>query len=92
MTEYGMNYHLYDELMEAVPDFSEKDISEVLDRELQKSVDVFDLANWQKDTLKEIRINSIVDILQATEHKLREGYYIGEEQTSDEKCCYCFCI
>ncbi len=79
MSEYGMNHSMYAEIS-ILSNFSEVDTSTVLAREMKKNIDVLDLAQWQKIELKKIGINSIGEILTATENKLREAYYIGEKR------------
>lgn len=78
MTEYGMNHPIYDELINAVPEFGEADMSEVLKRELEKSINVLDLTNWQKQKLAEMNLQKIGDVLSATEDKLKEAKYVGD--------------
>jgi hypothetical protein len=80
MSEYGMNYSLYGELLDAIPSFEEADMSDVLNRELDKPVDVLDLSDWQKDALKSIQLLTIREILQSDEGKLRQAYYVGEKR------------
>lgn len=80
MSEYGMNYTSFTDLLEVIPDFEESDMSDVLKRELDKSIDVLDLSNWQKEALKSIGINTIRDILQSNEEKIKEAYYVGDKR------------
>ena len=80
MSEYGMNYTSYTELLEVIPNFEESDMTDVLKRELDKTIDVLDLSPWQKEALKSIQMNTIRDILQANEEKLKEAYYVGDKR------------
>jgi len=41
---------------------------------------VLDLSPWQKEALKSIQMNTIRDILQANEEKLKEAYYVGDKR------------
>jgi hypothetical protein len=80
MSEYGMNFSFFSELTQVLPIFKESDISDVLKRELDKSINVLDLSTWQKESLVGIGINQIKDILQATENQLKTAYYIGDKR------------
>lgn len=80
MSEYGMNYSSFSELLKAVPTFKESDMSDVLNRELDKVIDVLDLSDWQKDALHSIGLNTIRDILQSDENTLRKAHYVGEKR------------
>jgi ERCC4-type nuclease len=39
-----------------------------------------DITEWQKERLKSMDLNSVGDVLRATETKLREAYYVGEKR------------
>lgn len=80
MTEFGMNNVSFKALIDEIPDFKENDMSAVLEKELQKSIDVLDLSHWIKDTLRTIKINTVKDVLDATEAHLRTAYYVGEKR------------
>lgn len=80
MIEFGMNHSVYQDLLQAVPSFAEPDISEILSRELGKSVDILDISPWQKQTLKEMDLQTIGDVLRATETKLQVAKYVGEKR------------
>ena len=80
MSEYGMSFEYFKELIDVMPVFKESDLSDVLRKELQKPIHVLDLSNWQKDALASIGMNSIKDILQASEEKLRTAHYVGEKR------------
>ena len=77
-TEFEMNNSSFNDLTNLVPEFLETDLQSVLTRELNKSIDVLDLTEWQKEALKSIRISLIKDVLTVTESELRQAYYVGE--------------
>lgn len=79
-TEFGMNNIAFKELIDVVPEFVESDIQSVLDRELNKSIDYLDLTDFQKQTLKNINIKKIKDILDVSENDLKKAHYIGEKR------------
>jgi hypothetical protein len=78
MTEYGANHPVYRKLLEAAALRGEGDDSEHLDRQLSKSVDVLDLTQWQKEKLLELRLETVGDVLEATEEQLKLARYIGD--------------
>jgi hypothetical protein len=80
MTEFGMNNTNFKNLINEIPDFKESDITDILERELNKPIEVLDLPNWIKERLKEMEINSIKDILNTTEANLKKAYYVGDKR------------
>ncbi|MFM7853050.1 MAG: hypothetical protein ACKO96_14320, partial [Flammeovirgaceae bacterium] len=80
MSEYGMNFDYFKELTETMPVFKESDISDSLQKELQKPITVLDLSSWQKEALTSIGMNNIKDILQASEETIRTAHYVGEKR------------
>ena len=80
MSEYGVNYPAYRELLSQVPSFVEPNMSDVLQRQLNKPIEVLDITNWQKEQLHSLELNTIGDVLRATETTLRRAYYVGEKR------------
>mgnify|MGYP002371817700 CR=1 FL=1 len=80
MTEFGMNNPNFKDLIDEIPDFKENDTTEILEKELSKSIDVLDLSSWIKDTLKGIDIITVKDILTTTEANLKRAYYVGDKR------------
>lgn len=80
MTEFGMNNPYFKDLVDKIPDFKENDMTEILSKELSKSIDVLDLSYWIKDTLKGINILTVQDILTTTEANLKKAYYVGDKR------------
>ncbi len=80
MTEFGMNNPNFKKLIDEIPDFEEKDVTAILEKELNKPIDVLDLSNWIKETLRKININTVRDILNTTETYLKTAYYVGEKR------------
>lgn len=78
MSEYGANSKAYSDLLVAVPKFCEPDMSECLKKQLDKSINVLEITEWQKSKLIELNINTIGELLQSTESKLMKAYYVGE--------------
>lgn len=80
-TEYGANHPTFSELTAVIGDFQEKDISEVLARELAKTIDVLDLTDYQKSGLRSIALNTVGSALQATEDDFQRIDYIGPKRS-----------
>lgn len=80
MTEFGMNNTNFKNLIDEIPDFKENDTTEVLEKELSKSIEVLDLTNWIKETLRGINIFTVRDILNTTEANLKTAYYVGDKR------------
>ena len=77
MTEYGTNHKSYETLLQSMPQYSEPDTSEVLQQQLTKSVNVLDIREWQKERLHGLDINTVGDVLRASETKIQDAYYVG---------------
>lgn len=80
-TEYGENYPAFSTLTEAVGDFKEVDMSVVLQRELNKSIDVLDLTEYQAEGLHSIGINTVGEALQASEYDFQRIFYVGPKRS-----------
>jgi len=80
MTEFGMNNPYFKDLVDQIPDFKENDTTEILEKELNKSIDILDLTTWIKETLKSINIFTVRDILTTTEAILKTAYYVGDKR------------
>lgn len=81
MSEYGANHGAYQFLLDAVPSFEEPEIGEVLRRQLDKSIEVLDITQWQQKGLRQLGLTTIGEVLHATETKLREISYVGEKRS-----------
>ncbi len=81
MSEFGANHPSYQDLLALVPNLEEIDQFEVLKGELGKPIDVLDITDWQKQKLREMDLKTVVDVLQATESKLQEAWYVGEKRS-----------
>jgi len=82
MLEYGMNSKKFED----VPDVdSFYDLSEVLNTLLSKPITHLDLTQWQKDKLHEVEIYTIGQVLEASEEKLMEAYYVAETRSRQMK-------
>jgi DNA-directed RNA polymerase alpha subunit len=85
MTEFSSNYPAFKELQEKIPDFHELTNNEALKKQLQRSVDCLELTGWQVSTIKSLNINTIGELLSASESRLKEARYVGDIRSRDIK-------
>lgn len=78
MTEYGSNHPAYSSLVTELEDFDDQTISSALSEQLEKPVDFLDLPEWLINSLKGLSLNTIKDVLDATEETIQRAYYVGE--------------
>lgn len=78
MTEYGANHPSYSSMASDFEDFDDKVISEALESQLDKSVEFLDLPRWLIDALLGLSLNTIRDVLSATEETIQQAYYVGQ--------------
>ncbi len=78
MTEYGSNHSSFDTINCDFNDFDDQVISEALETQLDKSVELLDLPKWLIDSLLDVPLLSIRDVLSASEKTIQKAYYVGE--------------
>ncbi|GGJ83741.1 ORC-CDC6 family AAA ATPase [Deinococcus aquiradiocola] len=57
---------------------SEPDNNQILNLHLDKSIEVLDLTEFQKDRLRSIKIETVYDLLNATHEQLQKAHLVGE--------------
>ena len=77
MTEYGANHVAYRSLVDSAASLGDGQPAFVLQRQLEKSVGVLDISDWQKAKLKGLKLLTVGDVLNATEERLKEAMYVG---------------
>lgn len=79
MLEFGQNHPTFSNENNVAPTLEIDSINQqALNEQLGKSVRELDLTDWQKQTLEEIGLLTIRDVLQATEVELQRAKYVGE--------------
>jgi hypothetical protein len=78
MSEFGANHPSYQSLLDVMPTFSEPSLGAVLQQQLAKPMTVLDLTAWQLTKLRELNLNTVGDVLRASEDRLQTLYYVGE--------------
>jgi hypothetical protein len=81
MSEYGANHNAYQSLLAEVPTFTEANVGDILSKQLAKSIDVLDIAYWQRKGLRSLGLTTIGDVLNVSEYKLMEISYVGEKRS-----------
>ena len=77
MTEFGAHHPYYKSLVEQVDKAPAQSGGYALAGQLAKPISVLDLSEWQQGKLLELGLQTIGDVLNATEQKLKEASYIG---------------
>ncbi|HKM84090.1 MAG TPA: hypothetical protein VJY15_24415 [Candidatus Acidoferrum sp.] len=76
-TEFGANAPAFAGLVDVVGTFQEPDMSQVLQAQLGKSVNLLDITDFQKDCLRQLGYDTIGKALRAKEVDFQEADYIG---------------
>lgn len=74
MSEYGANQSVYSRIQGYV---AQSDCDS-LREQLEKSIDLLDLTEWQKQKMHEISINTIGELIDASEETLKSVKYIAD--------------
>lgn len=80
-TEYGANLQSFKTLADSIGKFEEPDMSNILQVQLNKSVAVLDITEFQKNALKRINIDTIGKALRAKESDFQAVDYIGPKRS-----------
>ena len=85
MSEYGFSNPCYEPLSSESLVQQETISNQVLKDQLEKSIDLLDLTEWQKEKLHSVSINTIGELAYATEATVMQAYYVGEVRTKQMK-------
>jgi len=80
MTEYGSNHPSYKKLTDQAGLITDEGMALALNTQLDRSANVLDLTAWQLEKLAELSLNTVRDVLNATEAKLKEANYVGDKR------------
>jgi hypothetical protein len=78
MTEFGANHPSYKPLLDKANEIVSTGVALVLDAQLNRPISVLDITSWQKEKLIELGLNTVRDVLSATETKLKQANYVGD--------------
>lgn len=77
--EYGANHVAFAQVIDMKPTLDDETLGRVAFLEqISKPIDVLDISDWQKEVLRTLSINSLSDLLNATESDLQRAHYVGE--------------
>jgi hypothetical protein len=79
--EYGANTASFSELAGSIGQFEEPDMSDILESQLQKPVDVLDITDFQKDALRQIGCDTLGKALRSKEAHFQAVDYIGPKRS-----------
>lgn len=74
MNEYGANQPIYSSIQGYV---AEND-TDVLKEQLDKNIDLLDLTEWQKQKLHDLSLDTIGQLIDASESQLKQAKYIAD--------------
>lgn len=78
--EYGMNSPVFNDIKDELQAIQDNDMAESLEIQISKDIDVLDLSYKMKEKLRKVGLNSVKDVLNAPEDKLKEAYYVGDKR------------
>lgn len=78
MTEFGSNHQSYTELMALDQRLILAEEGFDLGPQLAKPIGVLDVTDWQRQKLLELDLQTVEQVLGATEEKLKEAHYVGD--------------
>jgi len=79
MSEYGSNHLSYKTLVD-MPPVPDTVSSQMLNKQLQKSITVLDITNWQKEKLAGLNLRTLGEVLRASEDRLKQAWYVGDKR------------
>ena len=65
----------------ASEDETDNDLSESLELQLNKDIKVLNISDFLKSKLYEVKLNTIKDVLSATEKDIKKAYYVGDKRS-----------
>ena len=80
-TEYGANHSLFSTLTSKVGTFSEPDMSAIFQTQLEWSVNVLDVTDFQRESLAKLGLDTIGKALAAPEERYQDADYIGPKRS-----------
>lgn len=83
--EFGANSPAFEGIKDSLSVISENEVSDSLQTQLDKSIKVLDISTRMKEKLREIGINTVREVMEATESKLMEAHYVGQVRSRNMK-------
>ena len=82
MTEYGYNYKFFDRIKGVVV---EQANSAGILTQFSKGIDTLELTDWQKSKLRELNVNTIGELIEIEESRLKEARYVADARARQMK-------
>lgn len=82
MTEFGSNNSTFSKIKGAIIDTRG---NVAIAQQVVKCIDTLDLTDWQKGTLHTLGINTIGELINVEESKLKEAYYVSDVRARQMK-------
>lgn len=79
--EFSANSPAYNDIKDSKQTITDNDLSESLEQQLNKDVKVLNISDFLKTKLHEIKLNTIKDVLSATEEDIKKAYYVGTKRS-----------
>ena len=79
--EFGANSPAYADIKDSEQTITDNDLSESLELQLNKDIKVLNISNFLKSKLYEVKLNTIKDVLSATEKDIKKAYYVGDKRS-----------
>lgn len=76
--EYGVNSPIYNGIKDNLAAIQDNDMEESMATKLAQDINVLDLSPNMREKLHNISLNTIKDVLEAPEDKLKEAHYVGD--------------
>lgn len=80
MTEFGANHSAFSRLLERIQRIEPQSAPTLLNHQFQRDIDVLDLSSWQIRKLRDLKLNTVYDVFNASEDKLKEASYVGPKR------------
>lgn len=79
MTEYGVNHSVFSKLEGVHANLDDEQVGNAaLKEQLGRDIEVLDITDWQRAKLRELNLNTVKEVLGATEVQLKKAHYVGD--------------
>lgn len=75
--EFGASSPTFDSIKDSLSVISENEVSDSLEKQLSRTINVLDISYNMKNKLLENGINTVREVMEAPESKLMQVYYVG---------------
>lgn len=79
--EFSANSPAYVDIKDSEQTITDNDLSESLEQQLSKDIEVLNISDFLKSKLYEVKLCTIKDVLSATESDIKKAYYVGNKRS-----------